>query len=75
MVVCLGDGGGVGVGVGAGAEADGGYDAVAVVVPASGEDVGEGSDRAVEAVGAYEEACCEGGGAGGESDMRVGGEI
>jgi len=48
---------------------------VAVVVPASGGDVGEGSDRAVEAVGAYEEARREGGATRGESDMRVGREV
>lgn len=56
VVVYLWSGGGVGIGVRAGAETHCGYHAVAVVVPASGGDVGEASDRAVEAVGAYKEA-------------------
>lgn len=37
-------------------EAHCGYHAVAVVIPAPGGDMGEASDRAVETVGAYEEA-------------------
>jgi len=48
---------------------------MAVVVPASGGDVGEGSDWAVEAVGAYEKARREGRATGGEGDVRVGGEV
>ncbi len=65
----------MGVVVGTGAEADGGHHAMAVVVPASGGDVGEGSDGTVDAVGAYEEARGEWGATGRESDVRVGGEV
>ena len=58
-----------------GRKAESGYYAVAVVVPASGGDVGEVSDGAIEAVGADEEASCDGKAAGGEGDVRVGREV
>ena len=54
-----------------GRKAESCYYAVAVVVPASGGDVGEVSDGTIEAVGADEEASCDGRAAGGEGDVRV----
>ena len=54
-----------------GRKADSSYYAVAVVVPASGGDVGEVSDGAVEAVGADKEASCDGRAARGKGDVWV----